>query len=244
MTVRRIVTGHGPDGKSLFVSDAPAPRETAFKHVPGFVTTLLWETKAGAGVPASASRPFGVRDVLGAAARRHQLDVHHLPARRGDDESKLRSRRCGRRVHAGASRPGREVRDGLARACTPPTRSTTPCCSTERSTWNWTTARARSLRRAMSWSRTARATRGATAATSRPPCCSCSSARPGASRVAQESLPGTTNRAAFPMGFGPALSSRAWCRARSAGFPRSIGTAITTWRRTASSRTSRSTRQS
>ncbi len=57
MTVRRIVTGHGPDGKSLFVSDAPAPRETAFKHVPGFVTTLLWETKAGAGVPASATDP-------------------------------------------------------------------------------------------------------------------------------------------------------------------------------------------
>jgi len=57
MPVRRIVTGHGPDGKSLFVSDAPAPRETAFKHVPGFVTTLLWETKAGSGVPASATDP-------------------------------------------------------------------------------------------------------------------------------------------------------------------------------------------
>jgi hypothetical protein len=57
MPVRRIVTGHGPNGKSIFVSDAPAPRETAFKHVPGFVTTLLWETRPGAGVPAAAGDP-------------------------------------------------------------------------------------------------------------------------------------------------------------------------------------------
>lgn len=57
MPVRRIVTGHGPDGKSIFVSDAPAPRETAFKHVPGFVTTLIWETQAGARVPAAAGDP-------------------------------------------------------------------------------------------------------------------------------------------------------------------------------------------
>lgn len=57
MPVRRIVTGHGPNGKSIFVSDAAAPRETAFTHVPGFVTTLLWETKSGAGVPAAAGDP-------------------------------------------------------------------------------------------------------------------------------------------------------------------------------------------
>jgi hypothetical protein len=57
MPVRRIVTGHGPQGKSIFLSDAPAPRETAFKHVPGFVTTLVWETAPGATVPASSGDP-------------------------------------------------------------------------------------------------------------------------------------------------------------------------------------------
>jgi hypothetical protein len=57
MSHRRIVTGHAPDGKSIFVSDAAAPRSTAFKHVPGFVTTLMWETAPGATVPAAAGDP-------------------------------------------------------------------------------------------------------------------------------------------------------------------------------------------
>lgn len=57
MQVRRIVTGHAADGKSIFVSDAPTPRSTAFKHVPGFVTTLVWETRPGASVPASKGDP-------------------------------------------------------------------------------------------------------------------------------------------------------------------------------------------
>jgi hypothetical protein len=57
MTHRRIVTGNAPDGQSIFVSDAAAPRSTAFQHVPGFVTTLLWETRADASVPASEGDP-------------------------------------------------------------------------------------------------------------------------------------------------------------------------------------------
>ena len=57
MQVRRIVTGHDPQGKSVIVSDGPAPRSTAFRHIPGFVTTLAWETLAGATVPASDQDP-------------------------------------------------------------------------------------------------------------------------------------------------------------------------------------------
>lgn len=57
MSYRRIVTGHSPEGKSIFVADAAAPRSTAFKHVPGFVTTLAWETRPEAGVPAAAGDP-------------------------------------------------------------------------------------------------------------------------------------------------------------------------------------------
>jgi hypothetical protein len=53
MQTRRIVTGHTQAGKSIFKSDQPAPRSTAFQHVPGFVTTLLWETAPGAAIPAA-----------------------------------------------------------------------------------------------------------------------------------------------------------------------------------------------
>lgn len=57
MSVRRVVTGHGPDGKSVFKSDAAAPRSAAFKSVPGFITSLLWETKPGASLPAGEGDP-------------------------------------------------------------------------------------------------------------------------------------------------------------------------------------------
>ena len=57
MSYRRIVTGHRPDGKSVFVSDANAPRSTAFQSVRGFETTLLWETRPGASVPAIVGDP-------------------------------------------------------------------------------------------------------------------------------------------------------------------------------------------
>lgn len=53
MKVRRIATGHSPAGKSVFASDAPAPRSTAFKSVPGFETTLPWETRPDFEVPVS-----------------------------------------------------------------------------------------------------------------------------------------------------------------------------------------------
>jgi hypothetical protein len=42
--IRRIVTSLDQAGKSVFQSDAAAPRTTEFEHVPGFITSLLWET--------------------------------------------------------------------------------------------------------------------------------------------------------------------------------------------------------
>ncbi len=57
MHVRRIVAGHDRTGKSVFVSDSAAPRTTEFKHVPGFVTSLLWVTAPGALVPAAEGDP-------------------------------------------------------------------------------------------------------------------------------------------------------------------------------------------
>lgn len=64
MDIRRIVTGYDRTGKSIFVSDSAAPRTTEFKHVPGFVTSLLWETPPNAlvladnGDPAVAARSW------------------------------------------------------------------------------------------------------------------------------------------------------------------------------------------
>ena len=57
MQTRRIVTGHDKAGKSVFVSDAQAPRTTEFRHVPGFITSLLWETTSETTVPASSGDP-------------------------------------------------------------------------------------------------------------------------------------------------------------------------------------------
>ena len=57
MHIRRIVTGHDPKGNAVFVSDAAAPRTTEFAHVPGFVTSLLWETAPNASVSAVEGDP-------------------------------------------------------------------------------------------------------------------------------------------------------------------------------------------
>jgi len=57
MQVRTIVTGHSADGKSVFVSDSAAERSTAFQSVPGFETTMVWETTPGAAVPAGNQNP-------------------------------------------------------------------------------------------------------------------------------------------------------------------------------------------
>jgi hypothetical protein len=56
MRIRRIVTGHDSQGTSVFVADGPAPRSTAFKSIPGFVTTLAWETPPEATVPVASDR--------------------------------------------------------------------------------------------------------------------------------------------------------------------------------------------
>lgn len=57
MPYRRIVTGNDASGQSVFLSDVPAPRTTAFRHTPGFVASLVWETPPGAMVPLLAADP-------------------------------------------------------------------------------------------------------------------------------------------------------------------------------------------
>jgi mannose-6-phosphate isomerase-like protein (cupin superfamily) len=48
--VRRVLTGHDADGKSIFISDAEAANVKEVASMPGLALTDLWETK---GAPAS-----------------------------------------------------------------------------------------------------------------------------------------------------------------------------------------------
>ena len=48
--VRRVLTGHTPDGKSTFIADGYAPNLKEMPSFPGLALTDLWET---AGAPAS-----------------------------------------------------------------------------------------------------------------------------------------------------------------------------------------------
>ncbi|NER60725.1 cupin domain-containing protein [Pseudomonas sp. MAFF212428] len=56
MHVRRVVTGHDAQGRSVFVSDAPAPRATHFIDMPGYGIAQLWCNHTPAGLGAANDR--------------------------------------------------------------------------------------------------------------------------------------------------------------------------------------------
>ncbi|WP_326672136.1 cupin domain-containing protein [Streptomyces canus] len=45
--MRRVVTGHDENGKSVVVSDGPVPRSREFTSLPGWVSRLPWATDSG-----------------------------------------------------------------------------------------------------------------------------------------------------------------------------------------------------
>ena len=47
MQVRRVVTGHDEHGRSVFLSDADAPRAKNFQDLPGYGIAQLWATQPG-----------------------------------------------------------------------------------------------------------------------------------------------------------------------------------------------------
>jgi hypothetical protein len=57
MSIRRVVTGTGPDGKARVMSDGPVPRQKELKTVPGFNIALLWATEAADQVGRQAEVP-------------------------------------------------------------------------------------------------------------------------------------------------------------------------------------------
>jgi mannose-6-phosphate isomerase-like protein (cupin superfamily) len=59
--VRRVLTGHDAEGKSVFIADGPAPNVKEMASMPGLALTDLWETGAApasnAGDADAAARP-------------------------------------------------------------------------------------------------------------------------------------------------------------------------------------------
>lgn len=56
MHVRRIVTGHDAQGRSVFVSDEPAPRANDFIDLPGYGVTQVWRNDTPASLGGTADR--------------------------------------------------------------------------------------------------------------------------------------------------------------------------------------------
>lgn len=44
MEVRRVVTGHSEEGRSVFISDEIAPRAKSFQDIPGYGMAQIWAT--------------------------------------------------------------------------------------------------------------------------------------------------------------------------------------------------------
>ena len=64
MTIRRVITGHDPNGSAIVVSDGRPSRIVEFNSVNGLSVTLLWETKRdgvisnGDSDPSASARSF------------------------------------------------------------------------------------------------------------------------------------------------------------------------------------------
>jgi len=57
--IRRVVTGHGKHGKSVFASDGPAAREVSFAGLPGFSISAVWATDHGMTAVPGSDDPTG-----------------------------------------------------------------------------------------------------------------------------------------------------------------------------------------
>lgn len=64
MKIRRVVTGHDAQGKSVFVSDGEAPRARSFAHFPGHAVAQVWSADAPPVVPHGGVDPTAARGSL------------------------------------------------------------------------------------------------------------------------------------------------------------------------------------
>lgn len=64
MKIKRIVTGHDAEGKSVFLSESDAPRAAAFQSIPGHAFAQVWATAPDAALPAPHGDPTLARGSL------------------------------------------------------------------------------------------------------------------------------------------------------------------------------------
>jgi quercetin dioxygenase-like cupin family protein len=63
--MRRIVSGLDSTGRSVIVSDGPAPRSHDFVHIPGHSSTIIWATDGTETAPHDGEDPtLGVTSIL------------------------------------------------------------------------------------------------------------------------------------------------------------------------------------
>lgn len=55
--IRRLVTGHDGQSQSAVASDGPPPACSAYRHIPGMVTRLVWATTPDQVVPSEPADP-------------------------------------------------------------------------------------------------------------------------------------------------------------------------------------------
>jgi hypothetical protein len=57
MHIRRVVTGHDGNGRSVLLSDGPTPRTVAFQSIPGHAFAQVWTAPSSPVLPACAADP-------------------------------------------------------------------------------------------------------------------------------------------------------------------------------------------
>lgn len=55
--LRRVVTSHEAGGRSAVAMDGVPPVSSAYEHIPGMMTRLIWATTEGTTVPPEAKEP-------------------------------------------------------------------------------------------------------------------------------------------------------------------------------------------
>jgi cupin domain len=77
--MRRVVTGHDPHGKSVFLSDGAPGRVVTLETLPGLEFHEVWATDAAAQLPADAGDPTIAMSSFVAPASGTRFRIVHFP---------------------------------------------------------------------------------------------------------------------------------------------------------------------
>jgi hypothetical protein len=79
--MRGVVTGHSPEGKSVFLSDGTPPRVVTLQHLPSLALIDVWATEGRPALPATGSDPTtGMSSLVPGPGETRFRIVHFPPA--------------------------------------------------------------------------------------------------------------------------------------------------------------------